>query len=31
MNREDFKILDTKVYGKPLVYLDHAAKAAACR
>ncbi len=25
MNREDFKILDTKVYGKPLVYLDNAA------
>ena len=24
MNREDFKILDTKVYGKPLVYLDNA-------
>ena len=25
MNREDFKILDTKIYGKPLVYLDNAA------
>ena len=25
MNKEDFKILDTKVYGKPLVYLDNAA------
>ena len=25
MNREDFKIFDTKIYGKPLVYLDNAA------
>lgn len=25
MNREDFKILDQKVYGRPLVYLDNAA------
>ena len=25
MNREDFKILDQKIYGRPLVYLDNAA------
>ena len=25
MNREDFPILQEKVYGKPLVYLDNAA------
>ena len=25
MNREDFPILNEKVYGKPLVYLDNAA------
>ena len=25
MNREDFKILDQKIYGRPLAYLDNAA------